>query len=43
MLTSAKSPDSEEIAQMLNPNLKAFIMKPIEPAKVIEIALPHIK
>jgi len=43
MLTSAVSPESEEIAQLLNPNLKAFIMKPLDPEKVVDAALPHIK
>ncbi len=43
MLTSASSPESEEIAQLLNPNLKAFIMKPVVPEKVVEVALPLIK
>jgi len=43
MLTSAVSPESEEIAQLLNPNLKAFIMKPLDPEKVVKAALPHIK
>jgi len=43
MLTSAISPESEEIAQLLNPNLKAFIVKPLDPEKVVEAALPHIK
>ena len=42
MLTSAISPESEEIAQLLNPNLKAFIMKPLDPDKIIKIAMPHI-
>ena len=43
MLTSAKSPESEEIAQLLNPNLKSFIMKPLDPEKIVEISLPLIK
>ena len=43
MLTSAISPESEEIAHLLNPNLKAFIMKPLDTEKVVEAALPHIK
>ena len=43
MLTSAISPESEEIAQLLNPNLKAFITKPLDPEKVVKAALPHIK
>jgi len=42
MLTSASSPESEEIAYLLNPNLKAFIMKPLVPEKIVEVALPHI-
>ena len=43
MLTSASSPESEEIAQLLNSNLKAFVMKPLVPEKIVEAALPHIK
>ena len=43
MLTSSCNPESEEIAQLLNPNLKAFIMKPLDPEKVVEAALPHVK
>ena len=43
MLTSATSPESEEIAQLLNPNLKAIILKPLIPENIIKIALPHIK
>jgi len=43
MLTSAKSPESEEIAQLLNPNLKAFIVKPLDPKNIVELALPHLK
>jgi len=43
MLTSATSPESKEIAQLLNPNLKAFIMKPLDPEKIVEASLPHIK
>lgn len=43
MLTSASSPESKEIAQLLNPNLKAFIMKPLDPEKITEASLPHIK
>ena len=43
MLTSAISPESEEIAHLLNPNLKAFIVKPLDPDKVVEAARPHIK
>jgi CheY-like chemotaxis protein len=42
MLTSATSPESEEIAQLLNPNLKAFLMKPLIPDNIIKVALPHI-
>jgi len=40
MFTSTSSPESEEIAQLLNPNLVAFLIKPIEPEKIIEITLP---
>jgi len=43
MLTSSSNPESKEIAQLLNPNLKAFIMKPLNPEELIEAALPHIK
>jgi len=42
MLTSSITPESEEIAYLLNPNLKAFVMKPLIPEKVVEVALPHI-
>lgn len=42
MLTSALSPESEEIAHLLNPNLKAFIMKPLNPAKIMEVTTPYI-
>lgn len=43
MVTSSSNPESEEIAQLLNPNLKAFVMKPLNPEQVVEVALPHIK
>jgi len=43
MLTSSSSPESKEIAQLLNPNLKAFVMKPLDPQKIVEVSLPHIK
>ena len=43
MLTSASSPEDEEIVRLLNPNLTAFIVKPLDPKKIVEIALPHIK
>lgn len=43
MLTSSSTPETREIAQLLNPNLKDFIMKPLDPEKVVETALPHIK
>lgn len=43
MSTSANSPEDEEIARLLNPNLAAFIVKPIDPEKMVEIALVHIK
>ena len=42
MLTSATSPESEEIAQLLNPNLKAFIMKPLDPDNIMKISMPLI-
>ena len=43
MFTSANSPEDEEIARLLNPNLAAFLVKPLDPKKVIEAALPYIK
>ena len=43
MSTSASSPEDEEIARLLNPNLTAFVIKPLDPGKIVEIALPHIK
>lgn len=43
MLTSASSPESEEIARLLNPNLKDFLVKPLKPEQILEVALPHIK
>ena len=43
MLTSATSPETKEIAHLLNPNLKDFIMKPLDPEKVIETSMSHIK
>ena len=43
MMTSTGSPESEEIAQLLNPKLVAFVVKPLSPEKIIEVALPHIK
>ena len=43
MSTSANSPEDEEIAQLLNPNLTAFIVKPLDPEKIVKIALPHVK
>lgn len=43
MLTSTGSPESEEIARLLNPNLIAFLVKPLTPEKILEVALPHIK
>jgi len=43
MLTSATSPESREIAHLLNPNLKAFIMKPLEPDNIAEVSAPLIK
>jgi len=43
MLTSANSPEDEEIARLLNPNLAAFVIKPLEPEKVVEVARPHVK
>jgi CheY-like chemotaxis protein len=43
MLTSTSNPENEEIAQLLNPHLAAFVVKPLDPEKVIKAALPHIK
>jgi two-component system chemotaxis response regulator CheY len=43
MLTSTTSPESEEIAQLLNPNLKNFLVKPLEPQEIVQAALPLIK
>ena len=43
MLTSSSNPESREIAHLLNPNLKAFVMKPLIPENIVETALPHIK
>ena len=43
MLTSASSPESEEIAQLLNPNLKHFLVKPLDPEEIVKIALPLIR
>ena len=43
MLTSTSSPESEEIAQLLNPNLKGFLVKPLDPEEVVKVALPHIR
>ena len=43
MLTSASSLESEEIAQLLNPKLAASVVKPLDPDKVVEVALPLIK
>lgn len=43
MLTSTSNPENEEIAQLLNPNLAAFVVKPLDPDKVIKVALAHIK
>ena len=43
MLTSTTSPESEEIAQLLNPNLKNFLVKPLEPQEIVKAALPLIK
>lgn len=43
MLTASGSPESVEIAQLLNPKLTAFIVKPLDPDKVLEVALPLIK
>lgn len=42
MLTSTISPESEEIARLLNPKLTAFLAKPLTPEKIAEVALPHI-
>jgi CheY-like chemotaxis protein len=43
MSTSANSPEDEEIARLLNPNLAAFIVKPLDPEKIAELALSYIK
>lgn len=43
MLTSSSNPESQEIAHMLNPNLKDFVMKPLVPEDIVKIAMPHIK
>jgi len=43
MLTSTSSPESEEIAQLLNPKLKNFLVKPLDPEEIIKAALPLIK
>jgi len=43
MLTSASSPEDEEIARLLNPNLIDFLVKPLIPEKIIEVSLPHIQ
>lgn len=43
MLTSASSPEDEEIARLLNPHLAGFIVKPLDPEKAVRIALPYIK
>ncbi len=43
MLTSTSSPESEEIAQLLNPRLTAFLVKPLDPEKISKAALPHVK
>ncbi len=43
MLTSANSPEDEEIARLLNPSLAAFLVKPLSPEKVAEVALPYMK
>jgi len=43
MLTSTVSPDNEDLAQMLNPKLVALMTKPIDPERIMEVALPYIK
>lgn len=43
MLTSTSSPESEEIAHLLNPKLVDFLVKPLDPEKIVEVARPHIK
>ena len=43
MSTSANSPEDEEIVRLLNPNLAAFTIKPLDPEKIVEIALSHLK
>lgn len=42
MLTSTGSPESVEIAQLLNPNLKAFLVKPLDPDEVVKVSVPII-
>ena len=43
MATSTNSSEDEEIARLLNPNLAAFLFKPLDPKTIVEIALSHIK
>ncbi|MCK5259766.1 MAG: response regulator [Candidatus Omnitrophica bacterium] len=43
MSTATNSPEDEEIARLLNPNLAAFLNKPFDPEKVVAAALPHVK
>ena len=43
MLTSVHSPEDEEIARLLNPKLAAFIVKPLDPQKVVEMARLYVK
>ena len=43
MLTARESQESEDAARLLHPNLTAFVVKPLDTQRVIEVALPHIK
>lgn len=43
MSTSTNSPEDKEIAQLLNPKLAGFMVKPVVPEKIVELALPHVK
>ncbi|MBN1870473.1 MAG: response regulator [Candidatus Omnitrophica bacterium] len=43
MSTSTNSEEDEEIARLLNPNLAAFVVKPLDPKKITDIALSYIK
>ncbi|HQP10654.1 MAG TPA: response regulator [Candidatus Omnitrophota bacterium] len=43
MLTSANSPEDEEIAKLLNPGLAAFLIKPLDPEKAVAAARSFMK